>query len=270
MVALIAKLDSNDQLVGDLQGFCRPWDPEWKPTIKEARQVLIDEICEWLSYIFHSTCSEKEYHNGIRDRGRGTTWTLDYFVRHDNAKEAGLLAVHVAALRIYTTHLFKYLNGPLRKFEVFGPGKKPHPLPKTMAYLDEGLKKLRAVFVANEKKEGKTGTTQTRLYRGMKMLEVGKDFLDERKGGTEVAPMSTTTDITVAVQYGLGPRSLLFCIVCDNFMQYGAELQWLSAFPEEVEVCYPPFTYLQPTGRVQTVCTADNRFKVVEVRPHIA
>ena len=47
--------------------------------------------------------------------------------------------------------------------------------------------------------------------------------------------MSTTTDLQVAVRYGLGPRSLLFVLTCDNFMQYGAELQWLSAFPGEAE-----------------------------------
>ena len=31
-------------------------------------------------------------------------------------------------------------------------------------------------------------------------------------------------------------------------MQYGADLQWLSAFPSEAEVLYPPLSYLQPTG----------------------
>ena len=33
-----------------------------------------------------------------------------------------------------------------------------------------------------------------------------------------------------------------------------------------MQVCYPPFTYLQPTGRVQTVCVGGNNFKIVEVQ----
>ena len=31
----------------------------------------------------------------------------------------------------------------------------------------------------------------------------------------------------------------------------GADVQWLSAFPGEAEILYPPLTYLQPTGRSQ-------------------
>ena len=56
----------------------------------------------------------------------------------------------------------------------------------------------------------------------------------------------------------------------DNFMQYGAELQWLSAFPLEAEVLYPPLTYLQPTGRTQLVELRGFRFTAVEVEPHLA
>ena len=32
----------------------------------------------------------------------------------------------------------RYLNGPLRKKDVYGPCKKPHPLPLTMSCLDKG------------------------------------------------------------------------------------------------------------------------------------
>ena len=97
-----------------------------------------------------------------------------------------------------TTHLFKYLNGPLRD-PSFGFGKKPHPLPITMNYLNEGIKKLRAVYVINAKDEA---TSTVRLWRGMRNLDVGDKFLANNAGGTEVAPMSTTTDMQVrARQY---------------------------------------------------------------------
>ena len=94
-----------------------------------------------------------------------------------------------------------------------------------------------------------------------------------RKGGTELAPMSTTTDLQVAAKYARSGTSLLFKITLDNFMQYGAELKWLSAFPNEEEVLYPPLTYLQPTGRVQPIKIGEGNtlltFMCYEVKPTI-
>ena len=36
-------------------------------------------------------------------------------------------------------------------------------------------------------------------------------------------------------------------------MHRGAPLQWLSAFPAEAELLFPPLTFLKPTGRTQEV-----------------
>jgi hypothetical protein len=38
------------------------------------------------------------------------------------------------------------------------------------------------------------------------------------------------------VRYSLSGHSLLFRIVVPNFMSLGADLQWISAFPDEAEV----------------------------------
>lgn len=103
----------------------------------------------------------------------------------------------------------------------------------------------------------------------MKNLTIAEDFMADLHGGTEVAPMSTTSDFRVAAKYGVSDNSLLFKIKVSNFMQYGASLQWLSAFPSEAEICFPPLTYLQPTGRMQVVRVGDKRFTVCEVVPHI-
>jgi hypothetical protein len=72
-------------------------------------------------------------------------------------------------------------------------------------------------------------------------------------GGTEMAFMSTTTALDVAVSYSLSKQALLFKIVAPNFLAAGADVQWLSAFPQEKEILYPPLTYLKPTGRVEEV-----------------
>ena len=120
------------------------------------------------------------------------------------------------------THLFKYLNGPLRKTDVYGPGKKPHPLPVTMLHLSEGIKRLRAAYMETEQTRMEAGANsakrQVYLYRGMKQVDVGDDFMRGCQGGTEIAPMSTTTDLQVAVHYGLGPESLLFVLAVDNML----------------------------------------------------
>lgn len=103
------------------------------------------------------------------------------------------------------------------------------------------------------------------LWRGMKNRKLAEEFMADLRGGTEIAPMSTTTDFRVAVKYGISDNSLLFKIKVSNFLQYGANLQWVSAFPGENEVCFPPLTYLQPTGRMQSFGKAT----ICEVVPHI-
>jgi hypothetical protein len=57
-------------------------------------------------------------------------------------------------------------------------------------------------------------------------------------GGTEMAFMSTSKDVEVAVKYSLSRNSLLFKIVAPNSITVGADLQWLSAFPSECEVFF--------------------------------
>ena len=77
------------------------------------------------------------------------------------------------------------------------------------------------------------------LWRGIKGVKAPEEFL--RKGGTELAPMSSTCDLRVAARYARGvPDALLFMLLVDNFMQEGADLTFLSAFPQERETRHPP------------------------------
>jgi hypothetical protein len=82
--------------------------------------------------------------------------------------------------------------------------------------------------------------------------------------------MSTTMDIKTAVDYSISRESLIFKIVSKNKLQRGADLQWVSAFPTEAEILYPPLTYLQPTGRTQVVEVDAYRLTIVEVNPTVA
>ena len=91
----------------ELQVFFRPWDKSWVPSIDEARKALVDECTSWIDYVFHAEASECDFHNGTRDRGRPAGTRLKTFIEHLHAVQAELSPAHVAALRIYTTHLFK-------------------------------------------------------------------------------------------------------------------------------------------------------------------
>ena len=109
----------------------------------------------------------------------------------------------------------------------------------------------------------------------MKNLDVTDAFVKD--GGTEAAPMSTTSDLDIALGYSGGERQLLFKFAPSGFMDSGASLKWVSAFPDEDECLYPPKTYLQPTGREEIVRAALPspsspmiEFRVIEVQPHFA
>lgn len=132
---------------------------------------------------------------------------------------AGLQEAHVLALRLYTTAVFKNINGPLRRAS---PGAEPpaadvgvistttpapsgpspadgdaaaHPYPATVAFLSEGIKKLRKVDSSNRPLDGPLD-----LWRGMKNIKIDDFEAFARQGGTELGLMSTTSDAQVAVR----------------------------------------------------------------------
>ena len=99
----------------------------------------------------------------------------------------------------------------------------------------------------------------------MRNVKVGDKFEDH--AGTELPPMSSTTDLGIASGYAYGDSksSIIFRIITKNRLQRGADLQWLSAFPNESEVLFSPLTYMQPTGRKQKISVGQSHFTVVEV-----
>ena len=212
-------------------------------------------VSKYLNYILHEAASEEAYPNGIRDTGHAGMRLSD-FAEHPFAKEAELDEAEVVALRLYTTPAFVAFNEPLRNME---EGVE-HPLPVLVTILAEALRKLRQIG-ANDM----AAVAEMVLWRGMKNLKPSDDF--KTRGGTELAPMSTTTDIKTAVEYSLSSESLIFMIVTKNALQRGASLSWLSVFPTEEEICFSPLTYLQSTGRKQVVEINGMRFTIVEVSP---
>jgi hypothetical protein len=216
-------------------------------------------LTQHFDYIVNEVASEMEFPQGIRDKGRAGMRLVD-FCNTPQALAAALKLAEAAAMRVYTSPAFDVINNPLRDQTRFRE-KRPHPLAVTVLFIVRGLKKLRKFGASDD------SATQTQvLWRGMKNLRITDEFA--RRGGTELAPMSTTDSFGVAVEYSRcpGAKSLIFKIVTENKLQRGAGLEWISLFPNESEVLYPPLTYMQPTGKTQVVEIDGFHFTIVEVR----
>lgn len=177
---------------------------------QEVEKFGHEEVEELYDYVVNQAASVKVYVNGKRDEdnvGR----RLAYFQEHPHTKEAKLTICEVAALRLYTLPVFKYINDPLRDQARVREGRA-HPLAVMVEHLTRALKKLRRIDA------GLTSATSSMIsWRGMKNLTTTDEFSE--KGGTELAPMSTTDNIETAVEYCMSENSLLFCIKSSNKLQ---------------------------------------------------
>ena len=79
-------------------------------------------------YVVDDEASEKEFPQGVRDKGRAGR-RLDDFERDPQAVIAGLKKPELAALRVYTSPAFPEINDPLRDQTRFRE-RRPHPLPR--------------------------------------------------------------------------------------------------------------------------------------------
>ena len=172
---------------------------------------------------------------------------------------------------------FRSINDPLRDRDRY-ENKLPHKLPVTVALLRDALGKLRAVEANQGSKGGgadeggfaspRVSPRELHLYRGMKDVRAPLEFLAQ--GGTELAPMSTTSSLAVAMKYSASrPNAVLLRLVTDSFISRGPDISFLSAFPAEREFLFPPLTYLAPTGNVEKIAVGGASWDVVDVKPHL-
>jgi hypothetical protein len=234
-----------DRVNKEIQGIQEEVDELTADPENQEEVQNVKEVKNLLQYIRFEKSGEKQYKNGIRDHGRGQMELSD-FMNNPKAKQAKLSEAELVAIRLYTTIAYLFMNIPLRNEQRQTRGEQC-PLAVTTYFAWNGIKKLRALHVESG---------ETNLWRGMRNLEVADQFM--QKGGTELAFMSTTSDLNVAVRYCLSQKSLIFKIVSTDFMSMGADVGWLSAFPGEAEILYPPLTYLKPTGGTQVVESISN------------
>jgi serine/threonine protein kinase len=204
----------------------------------KAYDLDYSKIASDLHYIVYEDAVEKKEWNGIRDHGRAG-YRLKDFMALPQASMAMLTEAELIAMRFYTSHSFNSINIAMRDT----CRKVSHPLPGMVTNIQRGLKKLRAL--------GSDNLMSKRvivLWRGMSSMQIPQQF--EIEGGTELAPMSTTADVSVAISYAVKKdvnSALLFRIVTRNNLERGADVQWLSMFPDESETLFPPLTFLQRT-----------------------
>ena len=203
---------------------------------------------ERFHYIFSQTASHLAQDNGVqRDIGNEGK-TLDDFLAHPSAVAAGLKKAHVLALRLYTSNSYYRINGPPTD-RLFQKSGRPHPYAATTYYIFDALKKLRQTLAGGTvtiKLGGSGGGAQSwpkTFWRGMADMAVSDEFTAQ--GGTEMACMSTTEDRAVAEKFAESKAPLLLKLEASSFMACGADISWLSMYPAEKEVLFPPLTYLR-------------------------
>jgi len=164
--------------------------------------------------------------------------------------------------RYYTTAGFKGINWPLRDRDRRDK-KQPHKLSVLVFVLARAILKLRAWAA-----EAPNAHSPVDLFRGMSNREIFDTFMT--KGGTELAPMSTTAELWVALKYSQGPSgtiNTLLWLRTENFMDRGVDLEWLSAFPHEKEFLYGPLAYLKPEASKPTLMKiGPSTYQIVELK----
>ena len=244
----------------DTHGDCL--DPSTE--LSEEDKTLLEQaqqLSECLGYVLHQEAGSSGivFDNGGLKRDCGKDGNLlpsreivdcvtgqkrgmrfDDFVDHPSARLVGLRREQVLALRLYTTIAFKSINSPLRDQSCNTEGRA-HPLPVTVAHILKAVQQL-------HKGGGNEATAHDSvdLYRGLAGCCFSPEFL--AKGGTctELVPMSTTRDLKVALQYATSESAVILRLRTRGLMCRGVDIAFLSCFPAESEVLFPPLTYLGP------------------------
>ena len=113
----------------------------------------------------------------------------------------------------------------------------------------DGIKRLRGVLA----RAAGAGEQPRTFWHGMGGARVTQEFMEQftSKGGTEMAPGSTSDDEAVARHFAKWDEAactdaVLTKVEAADHTCCGVDLAWLSMYAGEREVLFPPLTYLQP------------------------
>jgi len=193
---------------------------------------------------------------------RSTERTKDFLMQAvkknqllEDMDEKVLLIEEVLALRLYTGPLFEKYNAVNRGgslggdnnkfmeqafFKLCGGEERPNRYTTTIHVLSSGMIKISKLSVVMD------------VYRGISGGRLSESFWKEDatgvRGGVEYGFMSTTTDKDVAFQYARGGGAGTILEIRTGMIDKGADLCWLSQYPHECELCFPPLTSMEVMG----------------------
>jgi hypothetical protein len=209
-------------------------DEDWKPDDGFRS--------DWarFEYVECRRAGKKVQENGAIRDDRHVGKTLASFMEDRNVEIAGLAEAHVLALRLYTSNSYGRINGPLRDG---CSAESPHPFPATTFFISDGLKKFRAV--ASELCEPGAQDADMVSWRGMAAMRVPPEVM--RDSGTELACCSTSMSKAEATKWARkkGVAPLLLKVKARGCACWGIDMAWLSMYPGEQELLFPPLTYLK-------------------------
>ena len=218
--------------------------------------------------------------SGVREPKPPSAFSLKLDARNEQLeeKEIGKLSMQeFQAARLYTGPMYMKYNAVLR-----GLGEKGLPKIKKKVLFEE-MKKLcgdsRYVTTLHcissaIVKLSRLAKPQT-VYRGLAGRVLPSEFwLGQGHGGVEFAFMSTTADREVAMEYAKATEKEAASCVMEvkmGMIDRGADLSWLSQYPHEREITFPPYTGLEVLGtRVEkSVLVVELRLNVNLMSPTI-
>jgi len=240
----------------------------------KVRTVLAEDRAVWYPI------EKKLVENSQRRRHRRTPQALSDFRQPRREINRRLCAVgtdpitdlELVCSRLYTGPMFEKYSAVLRgvprlvpfltrRFETLCKGNR---YGTTIHSINAALIKLSRISRAEK------------VYRGVGGMALPDRFLapDEHgvRGGVEFGFLSATTDRAVAMQYAASSASGIVYEIQQAMGDRGADLSWLSMYPYEAEVCFPPVLGLEvmtnadglPAKRVE------GSVVVIELRPSVA
>ena len=196
------------------------------------------------------TCTFASLVAAVVREGAATEQELEAIMAHFHTRFAGMpiSEPEVIASRLYTGPPFVKMNGPLR--EASGA------FPKEWTEHLKGNKYTNTVYACNSMliKFSQISRIPPRrvVYRGISGVKLPAKFLvvaeGGGRGGVDFGFLSTSTSKEVAVAY-LGDKEVpvLFQIEVGD-IDRGAALSFLSQYPMEDEILFPPLSYMEVVG----------------------
>jgi hypothetical protein len=210
---------------------------------------------------------------GLRDGDARVLRPLEYYDELERVKDAGLTRPQIIAIILYTGPMFQIYNGVLRRFGhcgVVDEGTQPvtimercvqhdNSYPSTVHCLVSGIKKLQQA----------AGPEHNRgwLYRGLSGGQLPASF--RKRGFAEWAFMSTTKDLSVAVDYSGAKQGKAATVLKIEMSDVDAAvgIKELSQYPREEEWLWNVLTYLQYLeGREEVLTTPHGLCRVITVK----